>query len=281
MINIMNTFYIIANHLKVPCLEQAETIKKILEEMGKVCYVQDDALVDPEMYKYAGIREVPPDVECVLVLGGDGTLLRASRALVNSGLPLLGINMGTLGYLAEIEQSGIPDALEKIARGDFTIEKRMMLTGSVVREGKMLLRDLALNDIVISRSGELRVLDFAIYVDDSFLCGYRADGVIVATATGSTGYSLSAGGPIVSPDAFLMLLTAISPHTLTSRPIVLPDQVQIRVQLAGRAAVTFDGDTSLQLLPGDQVYISRADAVTNFIKINHTSFVELLRRKMN
>lgn len=285
----MDSFYVITNHVKDPNLEKTNLIKNYLEEKGKVCYVQDSGAQDKEhRYKYTDAARIPEDVECVLVLGGDGTLLQASRDLVDTRLPLLGINMGTLGYLAEIEHQNIRAALDKLMNGEFTIEERMMITGSVFQKNKKLMTDMALNDIVIGRRGRLRVVNFNIYVDDVFLCSYRADGIIISTPTGSTGYSLSAGGPIVAPDASLMLLTAIAPHTLNSRTIVLPDGVKITVELGSinmldneRAEVTFDGDTSMKLNVGNSIEVTRSEKITRLIKINNTSFVEILRKKMN
>lgn len=285
----MDRFYIITNHLKDPNLETTNFIKKYLEEKGKVCYVQDSAGHDAgKPYKYTDASKIPADVEGVLVLGGDGTLLQASRDLVDTQLPLLGINLGTLGYLAEIERKNIRFALDQMIRGDFAIEDRMMITGSAFHHQKKLMEDLALNDIVIGRRGRLRVVDFNIYVDGVFLCSYRADGIIISTPTGSTGYSLSAGGPIVAPNASLMLLTAIAPHTLNSRTIVLPDNVEITVELGGShaqdnegAEATFDGDTSVMLNMGNRISITKSQKTMHLVKINHTSFVEILRNKMN
>lgn len=285
----MDKFYIIANHLKDPKLEKTNLIKNYLEEKGKICYVQGTADQGSDRhYKYTDATRIPSDVECVLVLGGDGTLLQASRDLVDTDLPLLGINLGTLGYLAEIEYQNIYMALDKLIAGDFTIENRMMVSGGAYHHSKLLMEDLGLNDIVIGRRGRLRVVNFRIYVDGIFLCSYRADGIIISTPTGSTGYSLSAGGPIVAPDASLLLLTAIAPHTLNSRTIVLPDSVEITVELGEgsipdhvSAEATFDGDTSVILSAGDLVRITKAERAARLIKLNNTSFVEILRRKMN
>lgn len=284
----MNTFYIIANQSKPSCLEYAARLRKYLEEKGKTCYVQlqKDALKNP--YHYTDPASIPPQVECVLVLGGDGTLLQAARDLVELGLPMLGINLGTLGYLAGIEAEHALAALDRLMEDAYIPEKRMMLAGTVLCAGKSAVKDLALNDIVITRRGHLRVVDFNIYVDDSFLCAYRADGIILATATGSTGYSLSAGGPIVSPTASLILLTAIAPHTLNSRTVVLPDDVEVTVEIGGGmescgdgAEVIFDGDVSAALQVGDKIQIRRSQKQTTLLKLNQTSFVEILRRKMN
>ena len=288
----MNTFYIIANQMKETCTGYMLQIQKYLEERGKICYIHGEETGETpaphEMYKYTNAAQIPSDVECVLVLGGDGTLLQASRDLLRRDIPLLGINIGTLGYLAEIEIANVEEALDRLIAGEYSIENRMMLSGSVYRNDKRLIEDVALNDIVVSRRGHLRVVDFNVYVNQTFLCAYRADWIILSTATGSTGYMLSAGGPIVAPDASLILLTAIAPHTLVSRPIVLPDDDEVMVEIGVRsvteqdgAEVVFDGDTSLSLRSGDRIRVIKSDKQTRLVKINNTSFVELLRRKLN
>ena len=164
----------------------------------------------------------------------------------------------------------------------------MMLEGKAMRMGKHLMQDLALNDIVIGREGRLRVIDFNIYVNGEFLNAYCADGIIVSTPTGSTGYSLSAGGPIISPEASMILLTPIAPHTLNTRSIVLPEDAVITVEICEGhsgtregAVVTFDGDTYMSLSCGDQVEISKAARSARLVKINNISFLEVLRKKMS
>lgn len=308
----MDVFYIITNHLKDPFMEYTARIRSYLEEHGKKCYVQpgpaemlqstfgakmDEAPEEPELlaseeqeyhWRFTNADKIPEDVECVLVLGGDGTLLRAARDLIGTGLPLLGINLGTLGYLAEVEIQNANAALDKLMEGKCSIEKRMLLSGTVYRQGRCMISDIALNDITVSRRGRLRVVDFNVFVDNAFLCSYRADGIILSTPTGSTGYSLSAGGPIVAPDASLLLLTAVAPHTLSSRSVILPDHVEVSVEVAARnetidkgAEVIFDGDTAMNVGAGDRIRIMRSEKYVNLIKINNRSFVEILRKKMN
>ena len=292
----MDVFYIIANRMKDPFMEYTARIRNFLEEHGKKCYVEPgagktDIRKNDAEIQYRGhtnAANIPEDVECVLVLGGDGTLLRAARDLIGTRLPLLGINLGTLGYLAEVEIHNADSALERLISGKCSIEKRMLLNGSIYRQGRCLMSDIALNDIAICRRGPLRVVDFNVYVDDAFLCSYRADGIVLSTPTGSTGYSLSAGGPIVAPDASLLLMTAIAPHTLSSRSVILPDHVEVTVELAGRndtndkgAEVIFDGDTAMNVGAGDLIRITKSEKSVNLVKINNTSFVEILRKKMN
>ena len=285
----MDKFYIITNSLKDPNFETTKQVQEYLRAKGKSCIIQEhDSQAARHSYKYTNAHLVPEDVDCILVVGGDGTLLQACRDLVKCGIPLLGINMGTLGYLAEIDRHSIKPALDKLILNEYVIEKRMMIEGRVMRLDKTLTQDLALNDIVIGREGRLRIIDFNIYVNGEFLNSYSADGIIISTATGSTGYSLSAGGPIVSPEAKLLLVTPIAPHTLNTRSIILPEDARIMVEIKGGhtnsgegAVATFDGDTYVSLSRGDQVVISKSSRLARLVKINNVSFLEVLRNKMS
>ena len=285
----MDKFYIITNSIKDPQLETTLFVKEYLESRGKSCMIQEnDRKGSKSSYKYTDASLIPRDVDCVLVMGGDGTLLQASRDLLEMEVPLLGINMGTLGYLAEVDQANINPALDKLLAGDYKIVSRMMLEGEAYHQGKMILKDSALNDIVIGRNGRLRVIDFSIYVNGEFLNSYSADGIVIATPTGSTGYSLSVGGPIVSPEASLILLSPIAAHTLNSRSIILPDDAEITIEILPRhsgmddgSEANFDGDTSIRLACGDRVVIRKAVKRTKLIKINEISFLEVLRKKMS
>ena len=284
----MNCFYIISNPDKDPEETATTRIRSYLEDHGKQVYVSRAYTRNRADYRYTNAHNIPHEVECVLVLGGDGTLLQAARDLHEREIPLLGINLGTLGYLAEVEIASVENALDALMDDSYTVEERMMLDGKIVRENREIMHDTAMNDIVIVRTGPLRIIDFDVYVNNSFLCSLRSDGVIVSTPTGSTGYNLSAGGPIVSPGASMMVLTAIAPHTLAFRPVVLPDHVEISVVMrqrarktVGSADTTFDGDTSMGIGVGDRVSITRSERKVKLIKIHNTSFVEILRRKMN
>ena len=285
----MNSFYIITNHQKDEKLEVTRKIQNYLEEHGKTCYIQCEAKYGTEKagYKFTNAAEIPEDVECVLVLGGDGTLIQAARDTIKRNIPLLGFNFGTLGFLAEIEKENLYTALDKIMNDEFTLESRMMLTGTVYRGGKAEESDIALNDIVLNRSGALRTINYEIYVNGDFLYSCPADGIIISTPTGSTGYNLSARGPIVSPGSSMILITPICPHSLTSSSIVLSADDQVAVKLGpGRknaneaAVVTFDGSHSVNLIVGDYVEITQAKETTTLVKISKKSFVETVRKKM-
>ena len=285
----MNSFYIITNHQKDENLEVTRKIQSYLENHGKKCCIQCEAKNETEgrNYKFTNTDEIPEDVECVLVLGGDGTLIQAARDTMGRNLPLLGFNFGTLGFLAEIEKENMYAALDKLMNDAYDLESRMMLTGTVYRDGKPVMTDIALNDIVLNRSGALRTINYEIYVNDDFLYSCPADGIIISTPTGSTGYNLSARGPIVSPSSSMILITPICPHSLTSSSIVLSAEDKVAVKMGpGRkntneaAVVTFDGAQSVNLIIGDSVEITQAKETTRLVKISKKSFVETVRKKM-
>lgn len=284
----MEKFYVITNMLKDPQLKVARRIQSYLKKKGKICLVQEVRQTDLiQNYKYTDPERVPEDVDCVLVLGGDGTVLQASRDLVKRGIPLFGINIGTLGYLAEVDAEHIEPALDRLMVDDYVTEERMMLKGSAFNGGRHVLSDVALNDIVIARNGRIRVMDFNIFVNDRFLNSYSADGIILSTPTGSTGYSLSVGGPIVSPSASMILITPIAAHTLTSRSVILPEDARVKIEIGqrgsddGEAEVTFDGDTSVKMKYKDYIEVERSSRTVRFVKIDQISFLEILRQKMS
>lgn len=277
----MKHFFVIANKAKDPECCYTDRIYSYLRKHG----AQVSCLVNGQ--ETEPVR-VPEGIECAIVLGGDGTLLKAARDLMEQEIPLLGVNLGTLGYLAEVEIGNIEPALDKLLCGDYTKEVRMMLSGDVFREGKSVVHDFALNDIVISRCGSLQILHFHIYVNGRFLNGYGADGMIVATPTGSTGYNMSAGGPIVEPGASLILLTPICPHTLNTRSIVLSPDDEVVIEIPeGRerrvqeVEASFDGSHRVVLRTGDKIVIQKASKTTEILKLNTESFLEVLHKKMS
>ncbi len=268
----MKKFYLITNESKDPVGVVTNKIADIIKKHGgeAVCVKNErQALMD----------QGTDGVDCALVLGGDGTLLRAAGNMMDSDIPLLGINLGTLGYLAEVESACAEEAVEKLLKDEFVREERMMLSGRVMTGEERY----ALNDIVISRCGPLQILNVRIYVNDRFLHDYCADGVIVATPTGSTGYNLSAGGPIVEPSARLLLLTPICPHTLNTRSIVFSPEDEITVEIPegkdGHEQVVeanFDGSNTVTLRTGDRIRIRRSDRTTGIVRL-----LAVLHKKMS
>ena len=284
----MKHFYVITNRHKDPELEVTNRIKKYIEERGGNCTIQVKEPSPRREENYTDSAWLPKETECMLVLGGDGTMLQAARDTMEKQIPILGINMGTVGYLAEIELPGIESALDRLLNDEYELEERMMIIGTVKKEGKEPEEDCALNDIAITRRGSLQIIKYSIYVNDLFLYSYSADGVMVATPTGSTGYNLSAGGPIVEPKAKLLLITPICPHTLNTRSIVLGADDRITIEInAGREGesleveANFDGSHKVTLRTGDRIEIRQAEKKTNIIKLSNVSFLEVLHKKMN
>ena len=284
----MDKFFIIANRQKDKELKTARKVEAYLNSKGKSCILREETSEQKARSNhYTDVEKIPKDVQCIIVIGGDGTLLQAARDVVNRQIPLLGINMGTLGYLAEIDRSSIDGALNHLMFDEYTIEKRMMLNGKVYHKEELIAEDVALNDIVIGRDGPLHVTRFHNYVNGEFLNSYTADGNIIATATGSTGYSLSAGGPIVSPETNILIMTPVAPHTLNTRSVIFPAEDEITVEIGegsqgceAKAVVSFDGDTNVPMRTADRVAIRRSVKDTQIIKISNISFLEVLRRKM-
>lgn len=283
----MDKFYIITNTDKDPELDITRGIVEYLKQNGAQCQVQKAERKLEGPYHYTNPECIPKGTQCIIVLGGDGTLLQAARDVVHKGIPLLGINLGNLGFLAGVDKQTIYPALDQLMAGDYKLEERMMLTGTVCREGKVIGSDIALNDIVIGREGHLRVVRFKNYVNDEYLNSYNADGIIISTPTGSTGYSLSAGGPIVSPNASMTIMTPIAPHTMNTRSIIFPAEDVITVELGEgrhndceRGLASFDGDTAVSMITGDRIIIQKASVSTKILKLSHLSFVEVLRQKM-
>ena len=215
----MDRFYIIPNSAKDPELTFSNMIIDYLEEHGARCHVQKITEKMEGPYHYTDPDGIPEDTQCIIVLGGDGTLLQAARDVVHLDIPLLGINLGTLGFLAEVDKNSVYPALDRLLTDDYELEERMMLEGKIYRGEELIGKDIALNDIVIGREGHLRVIRFKNYVNDSYMNSYNADGIIISTPTGSTGYSLSAGGPVVSPSASMMIMA--EDHRKNGRTIPL------------------------------------------------------------
>ena len=231
--------------------------------------------------------EVPADADCMIVLGGDGTVLQAARLTKMLRVPIIGVNLGTLGYMTEVEVPNLEESLERLIAGDYVQESRMMLGGRAAFSDGREEEGWALNDIVIARSGPLQIIRFNIYVNGQFLNDYSADGVIVTTPTGSTGYNLSAGGPLVEPGARLIVLTPICPHSLNQRSIVLSPEDVIEIQIPARGEsgnqnveASFDGSHIIPLRTGDRLRIVRSEETTEFLKLGQVSFLDVLHRKM-
>ena len=277
----MNNFFIIANKQKDINLEITEQIRHHISRLGAVCNIYDQYDRDVSSI------DIPEETQCILVIGGDGTILAAARMLVGSNIPLLGINLGTLGFLADVNLADLSKTLDLLLQDQYQVENRIMLTAEVYKQGKKAATYIALNDFNINRFGASRVIGLKVGINGSVIDRYRADGVIVCTPTGSTGYNLSAGGPIINPTCKNFVITPICPHSLTARSIVLAKEdivteevEQIRSNIKEEAIISFDGREGLSLFPGDQVKIYKSQEVTPFIKATEVSFVQILKEKL-
>lgn len=285
----MNHFFVLTNKPKDPEYKITKYICNFFKKYGKTCnYMTLGAERVQSSSSNNNPLLIPKTVECLLVLGGDGTLLQAAMETLYLDIPLIGINLGTLGFLAEVDRINLDEALMQLIDGKWQQEERMMLSGTVKRSDKEPKKAHALNDIVLTRSGSLRIVTYDIYVNGQYLNSYHADGIIVSTPTGSTGYNMSAGGPIVEPGAKLMLITPICPHTLNTRSIILSPEAEIEIRIGKgksgegqRAEVNFDGDSCKKLETGDSVIITKSKKVTRFIRLSSDSFLEVLHRKIS
>jgi NAD+ kinase len=238
---------------------------------------------DPEEEATGTIASPSPPLDLVLVLGGDGTLLKAARLYGEEGAPILGINLGGLGFLTEIGFEELPSLFDQILQGHFQTESRMMLTAGIIREGRTVSSTPFLNDTVINKGALARIIDLETSIDGQFLTSYRGDGLIVATPTGSTAYNLAAGGPILHPALNIIVLTPICPFTLTNRPIIVQDEALIDIRLGSKARevwLTFDGQVGYPLKAGDVVRVKKAPGRIALIKSPFKNYFEILRTKL-
>jgi NAD+ kinase len=228
-------------------------------------------------------EEVPEGCDLVIVLGGDGTLLSAARAVSGREIPIFPVNLGGLGFLTAITLDEVFPELERAFRGEHRVGKRRMVRVELVRRDRIVGRYEALNDAVITKSSLARMVDLDAHVDQMFVCAYKVDGLIVATPTGSTAYSLSAGGPIIFPSVAAFCLTPICPHTLTNRPLIIPESSVIRVESRaedGAAFLTIDGQIGEPLLKGDQIVCRTSEHMIHLIRPPRMMFFDVLRAKL-
>lgn len=223
------------------------------------------------------------ELDCVLAVGGDGTILSVARQVAKLCIPILGINMGHLGFLAEVDPLRYEEALKNLLKGQYTVEERTMVEATVFQDGDSSRELIALNDIVISKNSFARLLRFDVFVNEEHFSTFQADGVIVSSPTGSTAYSLSAGGPLVSPNIDAMLVTPICAHILSSRPLVVSGDDIIRVELNSShsdIAITADGQETVKLGPKDVITIRKSPHKTRFVKLGNDSFYKVLKDRL-
>ena len=278
----MKHFLIIAND-RTRASGLLPRIVAAIEEKGASCGIYEgDWMKNPK-----GVR-LPDDVQCIITVGGDGTLIGASKIALDHNIPLVGVNRGHLGYLCDLDERSVFDAIEDLVADHFTIEERMLLSGHIEDEtGGRGEHMRALNDVVISSNIGLLVMHIRVYINGQLLYSFNGDGMIFATPTGSTAYNMSAKGPIVDPKTDVILMTPINPHTLNTRSMVLDASDRIALEICRRhdddepsAAVSFDGEMADVLRPGMRVFVRRAKDKVRMIRFTDMSFLERIRRKM-
>ncbi|MBV9085978.1 MAG: NAD(+)/NADH kinase, partial [Acidobacteriaceae bacterium] len=221
--------------------------------------------------------------EFVLVFGGDGTMLAAARAVAQAGVPIVGVNLGSLGFLTEVPVEELHEILEALVEKRVTVESRSMIHCHLMRNGERIVHYDAMNDAVVAKSAIARIIEFEIKVNNEKMATYRADGLVIATPTGSTAYSLAAGGPIIAPDVNAFIITPISPHMLTHRPVVVNDRYEVQMVVKSvqeEAFLTVDGQVGIPLLDGDVVTCRRSARTVSLLRLSKRSFFDVLRLKL-
>ncbi len=229
------------------------------------------------------LTKPPRDVDLMIVLGGDGTMLSVARSMGARQKPVLGVNLGSLGFLTDISRADLYSALESVLVGDYSIESRIMLSAELTRNGNLLAKRIVLNDVVITKGAIARIIEVGVDINDQFVAVIRADGVILSTPTGSTAYSLAAGGPILYPGIGSMILTPICPHTLTYRPVVVADSSRFELTLrsnSGEVYATFDGQVSFPMLQGDVVRVRKSRNKLKLVSLPGHNYFRVLRNKL-
>lgn len=279
----MRNFAIITNAYKDKNLQLTHELIDYIEEKGGNAVALSEGFEEMGEYELIDFSIMPKDTECIIVLGGDGTLIRSATKVMEFNLPLFGINIGNLGYLCEVESSTIYSSVDKLMADEYFIEERIMIEGAKTPTEIVF----GVNDIVIHRVGDLNILRMYVYVNGEYLATYEGDGIILSTPTGSTGYNLSAGGPIVNPKAQMLVMTPINAHSLNARSIVFSSQDLIEIEMGTRrylmdemAYVSCDGDRVETLRVGERYAVSRSMNVIQFVRLKHKSFLEILSKKM-
>jgi NAD+ kinase len=266
--NVGRTARLIIELLKQDNLEYC-----VCEDVAELIGDSEHLVLRSEMWK---------QIDCLLALGGDGTMLSAARTVALHGVPIFGINVGNLGFLTEITANEIPDALTKIRNDDYKLEERMVLEAAITNGDNNIY--FALNDVVLDNGGDSRLVKLDLYQGEQFVCSYNADGLIIATPTGSTAYNLAAGGPVLYPQLGALIASPICPHSLTLRPIVFDENSLLNIKVADEdihARLTVDGQISMTLKPGAEVLVKKAAHKVKLIRIKKYAFFEILRTKLH
>ncbi|HNS79325.1 MAG TPA: NAD(+)/NADH kinase [Syntrophorhabdus sp.] len=277
------------NNIHVICKRQKEDAISLAARIIQLYGHKIDLFVDEESArqlnytKQLEIEHVGEGAKLIVVLGGDGTLLSVARNLKGKDVPILGVNLGGLGFLTEISPEEFPEMLERVISGDYDISQRIMLSVTVKREKEKVFEFAVLNDAVITKDALARIIDIETHVNGEYLTTFKSDGLIFSTPTGSTGYSLAAGGPILYPSMKNIIVTPICPHMLTNRPIILPEKVNIKAILKSKdekVVLTLDGQIGFPLEFGDEMLIKESSHVVSLVKSSSKGYFEILRTKL-
>lgn len=285
----MKKFCIIVNYTTNAEGFAMEEVSDYIEKKGGSCKIlkakkkNSSDLLDG----FNDFSRLEPETTAILVFGGDGTIIQAARGVAGRNIPILGINMGTMGFLAEVEVESIYSSIDKLFEGDYKLASHIMLKGTIFREEKKLYSSVALNDIVLARGNDLRVISTEIKIDGTVMSGFLGDGVVVSTPTGSTGYTLSAGGTILMPDTNVFEITPICPHSFQARGIVTGSEAKITLSFirakktqSDEALVSFDGYEGIKIKTGDRIEVEKAKEKVSFIRFKEFSFLNTLNSKM-
>ncbi len=278
----MKTVHIVCKREKGDALKLAGDIIRLFGEQNNIM-IEEESARQMGYGKTFEMEHVGEEADLIVVLGGDGTLLSVSRHGRGSEVPIMGVNLGSLGFLTETSIEEFATTLAKVLEGDFSVSKRIMLDVRVKRGGDPIFDITILNDAVITKDALARIIDIETYVNEEYLTTYKADGLIVSTPTGSTGYSMAAGGPLIYPSLTNIIVTPICPHTLTNRPIILPECVVVRAVLKSRdekVILTLDGQIGFPLEYGDEVTVKRSDHIVHLVKSSSRGYFEILRTKL-
>ena len=283
----MKNYCIITNEHKDPNNETANRVKSYLEEHGCTCSMFDSVCSETKEYIELKESDIPKDVECVITVGGDGTLLRATAPLKKHDVVFVGINMGHLGFLAEIASEDIDECITRLVNDDFKVESRMMLNAQLIRNDEVLCEKDVINDVIVHRGAEISITSYEVFVNGSFLGRYNADGLVVCTPTGSTAYNMSAGGPFARPDSHIIIVTPVCSHSLGSRSIIFSKNDTIEIKIGEdrkndqeNRCLSLDGSKKIDVVAGDIVRIKMADTSTKIIKFGDESFLQTIREKI-
>ncbi len=253
---------------------RARSIEVLLDTTSAALLNEDGGIAKIQLAEKADV---------LVVLGGDGTILSAARLAAERGIPILGVNMGGLGFLTEVRLDNLYPSLERVFANDFVLDERLMLATHIHRHGETVARGIVLNDVVISKGTLARMIDLQVAIGGQFVTNLRGDGLIIGTPTGSTAYSLSAGGPIMNPGVQALMLSPICPHTLTHRPLIVPGNVVIEVTLTSQdegSMATLDGQVGVTIVQGDKTVIHASDYRTRLIRFPESHYYEVLRGKL-